>query len=170
MPVDFKNNWLLTKKEQSQGFTLIELMVVVIIVGVLSAVAVPNYLGQIGKARETEAKTNLGTIARAQQAHHYEYQEFYNGSDLSLFGDVNIASRYYTFTGDTTANADRALHTAFADDPLGSKGRDFAVGVYFNASSYSQVICIADVIDTDGTTSSVTAQADGSCSSGTPIE
>jgi len=40
-----------------KGFTLVELMIVIVIVGILSAVALPNFLNQTGKAKLTEAKT-----------------------------------------------------------------------------------------------------------------
>ena len=45
-----------------KGFTLVELMIVIVIVGILSAVALPNFLSQTSKAKATEAKT-LATAA-----------------------------------------------------------------------------------------------------------
>ena len=66
----------IANKKADKGFTLIELLVVTIIVGVLAAVALPNLLGQVGKARETAAKTGVGTINRAEQTYHFERQEF----------------------------------------------------------------------------------------------
>jgi type IV pilus assembly protein PilA len=61
---------------KEKGFTLIELLVVVIIVGVLAAVALPNLLGQVGKARETEAKNAIGTLNRSQQSFHFDTKTF----------------------------------------------------------------------------------------------
>ncbi|MDJ0579231.1 type IV pilin-like G/H family protein [Crocosphaera sp.] len=65
----FKANLIktLANKKGNKGFTLIELLVVVIIIGVLAAIALPNLLGQVGKARESEAKSTLGAMVRAQQ-------------------------------------------------------------------------------------------------------
>ena len=54
-------------KNYSDAFTLVELLVVVAIVGILSAVALPNFLSQTNKAKATEAKTNLS--ATLKQAH-----------------------------------------------------------------------------------------------------
>ena len=45
-----------------KGFTLVELMIVIVIVGVLSAVALPNFLSQTSKAKATECTTRLGAI------------------------------------------------------------------------------------------------------------
>ena len=45
-----------------KGFTLVELMIVIVIVGILSAVALPNFLSQTSKAKATECTTRLGAI------------------------------------------------------------------------------------------------------------
>lgn len=159
---------LLISNKSGEGFTLIELLVVVIIVGVLAAIALPNYIAQIGKARETEAKVSLGTIAHSQQAFHFETKSFYDGSDLSDFG-VNAVGEFYSYTGDATADSNKAIHTAYAIEPNNSGARDFSIGVYYSAPNYSQTLCIATSVDNDGTTSSVTAQTDGTCSGGNAI-
>ena len=74
----FKANLIktLANKKGNKGFTLIELLVVVIIIGVLAAIALPNLLGQVGKARESEAKSTLGAMNRAQQAFFAEKSRF----------------------------------------------------------------------------------------------
>ena len=59
-----------------KGFTLVELMIVIVIVGVLSAVALPNFLGQQTKAKLTEANSKVSSILKAS---HAEYT--YTGSD-----------------------------------------------------------------------------------------
>ncbi len=64
---------LLGKKN---GFSLVELMVVVAIIGILAAVAVPNVTKYMLKARQSEAKTNLAAIYSANKAFHVEYNGY----------------------------------------------------------------------------------------------
>ena len=52
-----------------KGFTLIELMVVILIVGILAAVAIPLMRGRIDSAKWSEGKAIMGTIATALRAH-----------------------------------------------------------------------------------------------------
>jgi type IV pilus assembly protein PilA len=59
-----------------KGFSLIELMVVVSVLGIVAAVAVPNYLRYQGKSRQAEAKTNLGAIFAAEAAFFGENSRF----------------------------------------------------------------------------------------------
>ena len=59
-----------------QGFTLVELVIVIIIVGILSIVAVPIYRSYTLKAIGTEGKALMGAIASAQQVHYTEYGNF----------------------------------------------------------------------------------------------
>lgn len=58
--------------ESRKGFTLIELMVVLLIVGLLAAVAIPIIRGRIDSARWTEGKAAMGTIATALRAYTAE--------------------------------------------------------------------------------------------------
>ena len=54
------------KLKGQKGFTLIELMIVVAIIGILAAIAIPNFLQYQMKSRQAEAKTNLGAIRTSE--------------------------------------------------------------------------------------------------------
>ncbi len=58
------------------GFTLIELMIVVAIIGILAAIAIPNFLRFQLKAKSSEGKTNLAAIRTAEQSYYSEFGVF----------------------------------------------------------------------------------------------
>ncbi len=69
---------MFSKSRTSQkGFSLIELMVVVAIIGVLAAIAVPNIQKYLAKARQTEAKTNLSSLYTSEKAFYAEYSAYH---------------------------------------------------------------------------------------------
>ncbi len=63
-------------KKNSKGFTLIELMIVVAIIAILAAIAIPQYKKFQAKAKASEAKTNLGSIATAEEAYKAENDKY----------------------------------------------------------------------------------------------
>jgi type IV pilus assembly protein PilA len=91
MKTDFQTKFLqhLLNKKDNAGFTLIELLVVIIIIGILSAIALPSFLNQANKAKQSEAKTYVGSMNRAQQAYYLEKSKFVN-SDVSNFANLGL--------------------------------------------------------------------------------
>lgn len=99
--------------KRPDGFTLVELMVVVAIIGLLSAVAIPNFQKYQARAKTAEAKLQLSAIYTAEVSFFSDYNIYhacllYMGYDPS--NEIN--SRYYTtgftgtsFTVDATAMA-----------------------------------------------------------------
>lgn len=58
---------------KQEGFTLIELMIVVAIIGILAAIAIPNFLTYQMKSRQSEAKTNLQAIRTSELSFQGEH-------------------------------------------------------------------------------------------------
>lgn len=59
-----------------RGFTLIEMIIIVIVVGILSFISVPLYKGHVEKAKLTEGYALLGALREAQLKYYVEYGEF----------------------------------------------------------------------------------------------
>jgi type IV pilus assembly protein PilA len=132
---------MLRGKKGKKGFTLIELMIVVAIIGILAAIAIPNFLRFQAKSKQSEAKTNLGGIFTAETSYFAENNAF---ADLGVISWAPIGSSvryaYAVTTGGVTLGDNAALNVAAAQ----------ALGSIDNVN-FTFVAAAAGNIDTDGT-------------------
>ncbi len=88
---------MLQKMRKTEGFTLIELMIVVAIIGILAAIAIPNFLNYQCKSKQSEAKQSLGTIAKNQEAYFAEH-DGYADTTAKLGFEVKGDTQRYTYS------------------------------------------------------------------------
>lgn len=87
---------------KQQGFTLIEMLVVVILVAILAAIAVPIYTNYSGKAKCTEAMNILGAVA--QDAHAF-FQRTGDFTGYTVPTNIDAKAQYFTYTWGTNIHS-----------------------------------------------------------------
>jgi type IV pilus assembly protein PilE len=92
------------------GVTLLELMIVVGLIGILAAIAVPSYRGYVLRAQRTDATAALLRIAAAQEKFYLQNNTYTN--NLTLLGVPNTEHGWYSLNMNNTATT--ALFTATA--------------------------------------------------------
>ncbi|MEH2014649.1 type IV pilin-like G/H family protein [Nostoc sp.] len=103
---------ILAKKNGDEGFTLIELLVVIIIIGILSAIALPSFLNQANKAKQSEAKTYVGSLNKGQQAFFTEKGSFGALADLGVGIKSQTVNYTYASAAQGTGTATNAYSTS----------------------------------------------------------
>ncbi|HQG31905.1 MAG TPA: type IV pilin protein [Deltaproteobacteria bacterium] len=123
-----------------KGFSLLEIMAVVVIVGILAAIAIPSYTGYVTRTRRTEAVTALQTVALAEEKHRAEDGVYESEAHLVAQGYLKPASggeytpsEYYdinitdvadtTFTASAVGKGAQAGDVTFAINQDGTCGR-----------------------------------------------
>jgi len=121
---------MLQKLNNRRGFTLIELMIVVVIIGILAALAIPKFMKVTGKAKVAEAKTILKEIFTLEKAHfneHDYYVAFSSGSACDAIG-FDLPEGNSRFTYQVTCTDSSADFEARATESVDVDGNGSTTG------------------------------------------
>jgi type IV pilus assembly protein PilA len=110
-----------------RGFTLIELMIVVAIIGILAAIAIPNFVKFQCRSKQSEAKGNLRSLYVAQEGYAAEYESYVAISAISAGGNgsngigwrLKGAKVRYTYTVSATATTFTGIASGNTDSVVG---------------------------------------------------
>lgn len=108
----------MNKIYQSRGFTLMEILTVVVVIGILAGLGIPQYQKTIAKARSAEASTNLKTLHMAQKIYRIDEGAFFGDATATLAEineglSIELEEEYYdiSIVGTSTANSYTARAT-----------------------------------------------------------
>jgi type IV pilus assembly protein PilE len=135
-----------TGRADSRGFTLVELMVVIVIASILMAIAIPSYKNSIRKSRRTDAKTALLDLAGREERFNSTNGAYsVTASQLGYAAfPTAVGSGYYTIAAPTVVAATATAVGSFsitATPVVGSdQAKDTACGAFTLTSTGAQTV------------------------------
>jgi len=75
--------------KRNKGFTLVELLIVIIIIGVLAGIAIPQFMNTVEKAKGSEARSMIANIQKLEKIHYVENDAY--TANFSDFDEITVA-------------------------------------------------------------------------------
>ena len=96
-------------KQKTGGFSLVEVIVVLVILGVLSAIAIPSYSRYLVDSRRIDAKTSLADLAARLEQHYTETNDYSSATIAAGDAVTDIMETEYTAEGHYTLSISAAM-------------------------------------------------------------
>lgn len=130
----------------AQGLTILELLVVLVLVGVLSAIALPSFLNFTNRAKQSEAQNYVGIMNRAQQVYFFEQGEFATLAALNL--GIPATTRHYRYSSEPGREGDRPVAQTIAEpsEPIrGYAGKVWLFSEQDMGATTTSVLCEGEI-------------------------
>ena len=131
-----------SRLDREEGFTLIELMVVVLIIAILIAIAIPTFLGARNRAQDRAAQSDLRNALTAAKVYYVDNEDYGSSSDDATF-ETDLESIEPSLDFEVVASTSTAVVGFVRGDQVVLFARESGSGTFF---------CIADDVSAGGGT------------------
>ena len=135
-------------KRISRGFTLIELMIVVVIIGILAAIAIPNFVAMQARSKEGSTKSNMHTFQVMAEDYGVQNDGKYatNASDVAALLPPNFHNPFDNSTGAGNSWEDRTNPSAAPAAKSGLTSYADSTGTIYNIKGFGKAAALSLVL------------------------
>jgi prepilin-type N-terminal cleavage/methylation domain-containing protein len=126
-----------------KGFTLIELMIVVVIIGILAAIAIPNFVAMQDRAKEGSTKANMHTLQLAAEDHGVRNDGVYAADGMTLVVPTSFVN---PFNSASASRENRAVYTQPATATSGISSYCDSATTEYNIKGHGKSAALALVL------------------------